>query len=139
MKIRTYSELMKLPTFSERLKYLQTYQRIGVQTFGQDRYLNQMLYHSSEWKSVHDKVVIRDTANGFPLDLAHPDCLIYGKVVVHHMVPITVEMIESRSPYVFSPEFLITCSNETHQAIHFKRPVVDYIPRKPNDTCPWKT
>lgn len=138
MKIRTYSDLIKLPTFIERIDYLRTYQKIGVQTFGQLRYLNQMLYQSYEWKRIHDAVIIRDTKDGYPLDLAHPECVIYGHVTVHHMVPITVEMIRSRSPYVFDPEFLISCSDETHRAIHYRKPVADYIPRRPNDTCPWK-
>ena len=138
MRLKTYTELIKLPTFDERLKYLQTTRRIGVKTFGKDRYLNQMLYQSAEWKHIHDFVVARDTANGFPLDLAHPDCLVYGKVVVHHMIPLTVEMLEKRSRYVLDPEYLITCSNETHETIHFRRRVPDYVPRRPNDTCPWK-
>lgn len=141
MRIRKYSELIQIPTFIDRLKYLEVYRKIGVETFGKDRYLNQMLYASPEWKSVRNSVIIRDSNGSYPLDLAHPECIIYNKVVVHHMVPITVEMIQSRSPYVFDPEYLITCSVDTHEAIHHTNKRVstkDYIPRRPNDTCPWK-
>ena len=141
MKIRRYSELIQIPSFIDRLKYLEMHKTIGVKTFGQDRYLNQMLYRSPEWKVVRNQTIIRDSNGDYPLDLAHPECIIYGKVVVHHMIPLTVEMIESRSPYVFDPEYLITCSVDTHEAIHSlnKRVLTrDYVPRTPNDTCPWK-
>lgn len=141
MKIRRYSELIQIPSFIDRLKYLEMHKTIGVKTFGQDRYLNQMLYRSPEWKVVRNQTIIRDSNGDYPLDLAHPECIIYGKVVVHHMIPLTVEMIESRSPYVFDLEYLITCSVDTHEAIHNinKRILTrDYVPRRPNDTCPWK-
>ena len=141
MKIRRYSELIQIPTFIDRLRYLEMYKPIGVKTFGKDRYLNQMLYTSPEWKQIRNQVIIRDSDGDYPLDLAHPECIIYGKLVVHHMIPLTVEMIESRSPYVFDLEYLITCSVDTHEAIHNinKRILTrDYVPRRPNDTCPWK-
>ena len=141
MKIRRYSELIQIPSFIDRLKYLEMHKAIGIKTFGEDRYINQMLYRSPEWKAVRNQAIIRDSNGDYPLDLAHPECIIYGKVVVHHIIPLTVEMIESRSPYVFNLEYLITCSVDTHEAIHNvnKRILTrDYIPRRPNDTCPWK-
>lgn len=141
MKLRRYSELIKLPTYAERLKYLEVLKPIGVQTFGRDRYLNQMLYQSREWKRFRDTIITRDSDGDHVLDLGDPKCIIYGKVIVHHIVPLTVEMIESRSQYIFDPEFVICCSVETHEAIHYTNKRVltrDYVPRRPNDTCPWK-
>lgn len=142
MTMRSYSELIKLPTFTERLKYLRVIKPIGVQTFGKDRYLNQMLYHSLEWKHIKDFVIQRDSKNGYPLDLGCEECIIYGNVVVHHMNPITVKMLEARSRYVLDPEYLITASFDTHQAIHgesYKVITKDYVPRRKYDTCPWRT
>ena len=138
---KRYSELIKIPTFIDRLKYLETVKPVGIQTFGTLRYLNQMFYQSREWKQIRDYVIARDNNGAYPLDLAHPECLIYGKVVIHHMNPIMVEMIESRSPLVLDPEYLIATSVDTHEAIHHSNkrvPTRDYIPRRPNDTCPWK-
>ena len=136
--MRTYSELVKLSTFEERFDYLKLDGKIGEDTFGFERYLNQVLYHLPEWKEVRRKVLVRDEG----CDLAIPDREIYGKAIVHHMNPITIEDVEEHNPGVFDPEFLITVSKLTHDAIHFGDPsiLMESKPtlRQPNDTCPWR-
>ena len=136
-KIRTYSELILLPTFEERFEYLKLDGRVGEDTFGFDRYLNQVFYRSHEWKKIRDHVIIRDNA----CDLGIEGLDIYGKVLIHHMNPITVKDIESRSKILLDPEYLICTVHNTHNAIHYgdenlliKTP----IERTKNDTCPWK-
>ena len=136
--IRTYSELIKLPTFEDRYEYLKLNGKIGEETFGFDRYINQQLYQrSKKWKSVRDKVIIRD--NG--CDLSMEGYEIWGKIIIHHMNPITIEDIERESDFVFNPEYLISTSLNTHNAIHYgdenlliKAP----IERTKYDTCPWR-
>ena len=135
--IRTYSELITLPTFEERYRYLKLSGRIGEDTFGFDRYLNQVLYHSQEWKRIRDFVIIRD--NG--CDLGVEGYEIHGRILIHHMNPITAKDIERRSDILLNPEYLISTVHNTHNAIHYgdegllmKAP----IERKPNDTCPWR-
>lgn len=137
MKIRTYSELIKLPTFEERFEYLKLSGAVGKETFGYDRYLNQVLYKSAEWKETRNKVIIRDLG----CDLACEDRQIFGQALIHHMNPITKEMILDRDRDIFNPEYLITTTKITHNAIHYgdenllcHGPVV----RTPNDTCPWR-
>lgn len=136
--MKRYSEVIKLPTLEERLEYLKLYGKIGVATFGVDRYLNQILYGSNEWKRLRREIAIRDEG----LDLAFPGFEIFGKIYVHHINPITVDDVLNRSPKVFDPENLITCSYDMHYAIHYgdKNVIKRFIPveRKPNDTCPWK-
>lgn len=135
--IRTYSELITLPTFEERYRYLRLAGRVGQDTFGFDRYLNQSLYHSQEWRDIRDFVIIRD--NG--CDLGVEGYEINGSVIIHHMNPITTEDIELGTDFLFNPEYLITTVLSTHNAIHYgdesklvKTPIV----RRKNDTCPWK-
>lgn len=136
--IRTYSELIKLPTFEDRYEYLKLNGKIGEETFGFDRYINQQLYQRSQkWKSIRDKVIIRD--NG--CDLSMEGYEIWGKIIIHHMNPITIEDIERESDFVFNPEYLISASLNTHNAIHYgdenlliKAP----IERTKYDTCPWR-
>ena len=137
MSIRTYSELILLPTFEERFKYLQLNGRVGDDTFGFDRYINQNFYRSAEWKRIRDQVIIRD--NG--CDLALEGHEIYGRILIHHMNPITVKDVELSTEYLINPEYLICVTHNTHNAIHYgdekllmKGPVV----RTKNDTCPWK-
>ena len=136
--MRTYSELMKLPTFEERFRYLKLDSKVGEDTFGFDRYFNQMMYHSSEWKEIRRMVLVRDEG----CDLAIPDREIYGKIIVHHMNPIKLEDIEEHNLDIFDPEFLITVSKPTHDAIHFGDDgyleATESADRKPNDTCPWR-
>lgn len=137
MSIRTYSELITLPTFEERYKYLQLSGFVGEETFGFDRYLNQNFYRSQEWKRIRDLVIIRD--NG--CDLGIEDREIFGKIIIHHMNPINIKDIQDVSDYLLNPEYLICTTHQTHNAIHYgddnllaKGP----IERSPNDTCLWK-
>ena len=137
MSIKTYSELITLPTFEERFNYLKLGGTVGESTFGFDRYLNQNLYKSQEWKSVRNKVIIRD--NG--CDLACEGYEIYGKVLIHHINPITVEDIINRNPIIFDLENLITTVHNTHNAIHYGDEnllIKGPIERTKNDTIPWK-
>lgn len=137
MIIRTYSELIKLPTFEERFQYLKLNGDVGVETFGFDRYLNQAFYSSDEWKSIRNQVIIRD--NGCDLGIEGRE--IYKRIIIHHMNPITKEDLLYRTEYLLNPEYMICTMKNTHDAIHygdenllFKEP----IERKPNDTCPWR-
>ena len=135
--IRTYSELILLPTFKERFEYLKIGGKVGEETFGFDRYLNQILYTSPEWKSTRDRIIARD--NG--CDLAIPGREINGKIMIHHMNPITVDDILRRSDFVFNPEYLICTIMNTHNAIHYGDSSLLYedpIIRTKNDTCPWR-
>ena len=137
MSIRTYSELITLPTFEERFKYLQLGGKVGEDTFGHDRYLNQMFYTSDEWRRIRRDVIVRD--NG--CDLGIQDREIHGLIIIHHMNPITIEDIINRSEFLHNPEYLISTVKNTHDAIHFSDErilITDPIERRPNDTCPWK-
>lgn len=138
MNIKTYSELITLPTFRERFRYLKIGGRVGEQTFGWDRKINQYFYQrSDEWKSVRDYVIVRD--NGCDLGIEGYD--IYSHIIVHHINPITVEDIRMQSAYLLDPEFLICTSLNTHNAIHYGDESLLYtslIERTKNDTCPWR-
>lgn len=114
-KYRSYKELKMLETFDERFNYLKLIGKVGQKTFGFDRYLNQNLYQSPEWKTVRRQVIIRD--NGY--DLGVEGYNLVGKIIVHHMNPITIEDIEEGNPDIFNPEYLISVSEETHNAIHY--------------------
>lgn len=136
--IRTYSELSQLSTFKERYDYLRLKGAVGKETFGFDRYLNQMLYNRDpKWKSVRDQVIIRD--NGCDLGLEGYE--IHGKIIVHHMSPITIEDILNNRDWIYEPEYLICVTHTTHNAIHYGDESLLMLPpkdRQPNDTCPWK-
>ena len=136
--LRTYSELITLRTFEERYRYLKLGGRVGEETFGFDRYLNQIFYKSPEWKSVRDFVIVRDHG----CDLACPDREILGsRILVHHMNPISVDDILSRSQFLLDPEYLITTVKNTHDAIHYGDENLLFtgpIERTKNDTCPWR-
>ena len=137
MSIRTYSELITLLTFEERFRYLQLGGKVGEDTFGHDRYLNQMFYTSDEWRRIRRDVIVRD--NG--CDLGIQDREIHGLIIIHHMNPITIEDIINRSEFLLNPEYLISTVKNTHDAIHFSDErilIADPIERRPNDTCPWK-
>lgn len=137
MTIRTYSELITLPTFEERYRYLRLGGRVGEETFGFDRYLNQAFYKSKEWKSVRDKVITRD--NG--CDLGVNGYEIHGRILIHHMNPITVDDIIHQSDYLLNPEYLICTIKNTHDAIHYGDEdllITSPIERTKNDTCPWR-
>lgn len=137
MIFRTYSELSRLQTFDERFNYLQLNGVVGKDTFGFDRYFNQLFYRSKEWKNIRNIVIIRD--NGCDLGCEGHD--IYDKIIIHHMNPISIEDINESSDILLNPEFLICTSQLTHNAIHYgdksqliKEPLI----RIPGDTCPWK-
>lgn len=135
--IRTYSELITLPTFEERFKYLELGGKVGEETFGFDRYLNQVFYNSDEWKDIRDFVIVRD--NG--CDLGILDREIQGRILVHHMNPISKEDILKRSKFLLDPEFLICTIKNTHDAIHYGDEsllITAPIIRTKNDTCPWR-
>lgn len=137
MSIRCYSELITLPTYKERFNYLQLNGQVGKDTFGFDRYLNQNFYRSREWKRLRDQIILRD--NGY--DLGVEGYEIYGRVLIHHMNPITIRDIETMSDYLLNPEYLICTTHNTHNAIHYGDEsllCLGPIERKPNDTCPWK-
>ena len=135
--IRTYSELITFPTFEERYRYLRLEGKVGEDTFGFDRWLNQSFYKDPEWRAIRDKIIIRD--NG--CDLGIPGREICSRIIVHHMNPITKDDILSRSAFLLNPEYLICTVKNTHDAIHYgdeglliKAP----IERTKNDTCPWR-
>ena len=136
--IRTYSELIQLETFEERFEYLRLDGMVGKDTFGFDRYLNQLFYNSLEWKQIRNFVISRDCG----CDLGVMDHEIYGKVLIHHMNPLTKDDIINKTDYLLNPEYLICVSFETHQAIHYgnNNYINDNIPiqRRKNDTCPWR-
>ena len=135
--IRTYSELIKLPTFEERFDYLRLDGVVGKDTFGFDRYLNQQFYRSSEWKRIRNQVIVRD--NG--CDLGIDDYEIHGRILIHHMNPISVEDLQHMSDLLMNPEYLICVSHRTHNAIHYGDEsliVTAPIERRQNDTCPWR-
>ena len=129
---------MSLPTFEERYRYLKLDGRVGEDTFGFDRYLNQQFYKSDEWRTLRDEIIIRD--NG--CDLGIEDREIKGqRILVHHMNPITKEDILNQSEYLTNPEYLICVTKNTHDAIHYgDESLLAIVPmeRTRNDTCPWK-
>ena len=137
MNIKTYSELSKLTTFEERYRYLRLGGRVGEETFGFDRWINQMFYKDPEWLKIRDEVIIRD--NGCDLGIEGRE--IYSRIIVHHMNPITKADILDRSEFLLDPEYLICTVKNTHDAIHYgDENLLITLPmeRNVNDTCPWR-
>lgn len=135
--IRTYSELIQYETLADRFKYLKLNGQVGSETFGYDRYINQVFYNSTEWRRAKDKVIIRD--NG--CDLGVPGYDIADLIIVHHMNPITMADILDRNPDIFNPEYLICTSKRTHNAIHYSdesQLPSGLIIRRANDQSPWR-
>ena len=135
--IRTYSEIITLKTYEERFDYLKIGGQVGRETFGYDRYLNQILYNTKQWKKFRREIIIRDNA----CDLACEGYEINYRILVHHINPITVEDIINRNPMIFDPENAITTNHRTHNAIHYGDKnllVLQPMERIPNDTCPWR-
>ena len=135
--ILTYSELCQLGTFEERYRYLRLNGSVGNATFGFDRWLNQRFYKDPEWIALRRDIIIRDLG----CDLGMSDREICGPIMVHHMNPITKEDIIYRSEFLLNPEYLISCSDNTHKAIHYGDEsllVLAPIVRSRNDTCPWR-
>ena len=137
MIIKRYSELSRLNTFEERYQYLKLSGTVGKDTFGFDRFINQQFYKSQEWKVIRDFVIIRDSG----CDLGIEGYEIFGKVYIHHMNPIIQKDIEIKSQYLLDPEYLISTTHSTHNAIHYgdeSQLIKAPIERTRNDTCPWR-
>ena len=137
MSIKTYSELITFPTFEERFQYLRLDGVVGEDTFGFDRYLNQIFYRSQRWKKIRNHVIIRDHG----CDLGVEGYEIHGRILIHHMNPITEYDIINRTKYLLDPEYLICTIDNTHKAIHYGDEsllIVAPIIRTKNDTCPWR-
>lgn len=134
--IKSYSELIRLKTFEERFEYLKLSGRVSESTFSGHRMLNQILYNSDEWKEIRRKVILRDEG----CDLALSGFEIFGKVMIHHINPITIDDIKFKRPCVYELENLVCCSFSTHQLIHYgaQPPQTAFAERKPYDTCPWR-
>lgn len=135
---RSYSELIKLDNFRDRLLYLLLHGSVAKETFGYERYLNQLLYRCPEWKSLRSKIILRD--NGCDLGCDGYD--IYSNAIVHHINPISVDDVLHRRPIVFDPDNLITTRLDTHNLIHYgsENDIInlELVERSPNDTCLWR-
>jgi hypothetical protein len=135
-RIRSYTELNRIGEFKDRFNYLKVHSTIGIATFGFERWLNQAFYTSSAWRTCRHLVIVRDRGR----DLGVDGYEMYDKVIVHHMNPITIKQVEERDPSIFDPEFLISVSHQTHNAIHYgdekllAKPLVE---RRPGDTKLW--
>lgn len=147
--MKSYSELLQIQTFEERLRYLACKGLVGEETFGTLRWLNQELYKSPEWLSFRRDIIIRDEC----CDLAHPDNPLDGyfdqvknrvvnteRITVHHINPLLPEDLVNNTRRIWDPENVITCSGQTHRYIHYGIPAVapTFVERNPFDTCPWK-
>ena len=135
---KSYEELIKLKTFDERYEYLRIGGTVGEATFGGERYLNQVLYTSYEWRMFRNEIIVRDVGR----DLAMEDYDIHGLIIIHHINPISVEDVINRAPCIFDPNNVVCTSDKTHKAIHYgdirllpSQPII----RRPNDHCPWKS
>lgn len=139
-QILTYTELIKLPTFLERYRYLKLGGKVAEETFGWERYLNQSFYRSREWKDFRREIIIRD--NGCDLGVPGYEFADGEKIIIHHMNPINTNDIVYASEYLMNPEYVICTRKRTHDAIHYgdESLILAYEPvvRRPNDTCPWK-
>lgn len=139
MNEHTYSELISLPTFKERFEYLKLGGSVGRDTFGFARYLNQRFYNSMEWKNFRNEIIVRDNACDLGIDDGLHD--IHGKILIHHLDPITKEdILAMNACKLLNPENAICVSHLTHEAIHYGayNNLIDFVERKPGDTCPWR-
>ena len=137
MTIKSYSELITIPDYIGRYNYLKIDGKVGAETFGHDRYLNQILYTSDEWRAFRRKVIIRDGG----CDMAHEDYELEDRIIIHHINPITVEDVLNRDPKVFDFDNVVCVSHRTHLAIHYgdeSQLVLPPVERSRNDTCPWR-
>ena len=135
--LKTYHDLILLPTFRERYEYLRLTADVGDPRFGFDRYLNQAFYTSREWRNFRNHIIARDSGNDMALD----GYAIQGKVLIHHLNPLTVKDFENHTDALFDPNNVVCVCNNTHQAIHYGTDEMlpkDLIVRAPNDTCPWR-
>lgn len=137
MKSRSYSELIHIPSFLERYRYLRIGGKVGIETFGRDRYINQILYHSTDWRRFRERVIVRDYGRDLALEGFD---IVDSKILIHHLNPITADDIINRNPCVFDLDNVVSTSFNTHQAIHYgdENLLIALPPeRKPNDTCLW--
>lgn len=135
-KLKSYHELIQLPTLDERFEYLRLYGHVGEDTFGFNRYINQAFYNSRRWKSTRSEVIIRDGA----CNLAHADYPVYDRIHIHHINPVSLEMFENEDPLLFDLDNLVCTDEQTHRAIHYGDKTLlpfEYIPRSPGDTKLW--
>ena len=135
---KTYSELIRIPTFKERFEYLKLDGVVASETFGRERYLNQAFYTSEEWRRLRNRIIVRDM--GCDLGIEGRE-LQKGQIIIHHINPITIDDILNRTAALFDDENLISCWTKTHTAIHYgDERVLDLLltERKPGDTCPWR-
>ena len=136
MMTRSYSELIEIDDFEERFAYLALRSKVGIATFGYERHLNQRFYTSREWRQLRDHIIVRDQGR----DLAHPDWEIHTRPIIHHMNPITVDQVVHGDEGILDPEFLITTTLRTHNAIHYgdeRQLLRPLIPRRAGDTKLW--
>lgn len=137
MSNRTYHDALAYKTLRDRFEYLKMHGKVGEETFGSRRYLNQLFYSSFEWRELRNRIIIRDQG----CELAIPDFIIRGdRIVIHHIEPITIDdIIESRD-IVYDPDNLICVSSKMHKALHYGEFLqkYEYSERRPNDTCPWR-
>lgn len=139
MMTKSYSEMIKLPTFEERFQYLKLDGFVGDATFGFNRYLNQIFYKSPEWRRLRHDIIVRD--NACDLAVEGREIQYHGGILIHHINPITLDDIDKRSYILFDPDNLVVVTQRTHNAIHYGDESVlikDYVERRPNDTCPWR-
>lgn len=138
MRTKSYHEAITLPTFEERFAYLKLAGKVGIETFGNERRQNQKFYRSMTWKHIRDEAIIRDDA----CDLAIPGLQMQRRLLVHHIIPITIDDIMDNDPLVTDLDNLICVSFDTHEALHYGDPKLlpkhIFAERKPNDTTPWK-
>lgn len=138
--IRTYTELLEIPTFLERYRYLKLGGIVGEETFGGKRYYNQKFYNSNLWKDFRRSIIIRD--QGCDLASLEKPFLAREKIVIHHINPITIDDVINQTPALLDEENVIAVSYDTHQAIHYGDEtllgIINLTVRRPNDTCPWR-
>lgn len=137
--IRTYTELIQIPTFIERFRYLKLGGKVGEETFGWERYLNQRFYQSHEWREFRRQIILRD--QGRDLGLEGYEFGPGEMIFIHHMNQIDTKDIVNQTEYLMNPEYVISVRKKTHDAIHYgdESLIVEYEPivRRPGDTCPW--
>jgi hypothetical protein len=136
MPIRTYSQLSQLQTFEERYRYLALNGRVGEQTFGSDRWINQAFYTGRQWRTVRQEVIVRDLG----CDLGIPGFEIHEKIIIHHMNPMVAGDIVDGDEAILDPEFLITVTHKTHNAIHYgdeRQLARPFVARSAGDTKLW--
>ena len=136
---KAYSELITIPTFNERFQYLKLGSKIGVATFGFERYLNQLFYKPPEWQATRQRVILRDLGSDLAMG---KEFEIFGPIIIHHINPITISDVENRSSALFDLDNLVCVSGDTHRALHYSSDRylddISFTERSPFDTSPWR-